>query len=109
MEKLVKALLLGTAAGIIDVIPMAIQGLSWQTTISTMVHWQALGIIITFARLPMNSWLSGITLALLTGAPLAILTTEHDPTAWIILLLSSIVLGSVLGLMAEKLIGTKRN
>lgn len=106
MDKLIKALLLGTAAGIIDVIPMALQGLNWQSNVSALLHWQALGVIITFARLPLNGWLSGLTIALLTGVPIAVLATIHDPAAWVPILLSSIVLGSTLGLMAEKLINT---
>ncbi len=104
MPKYIKALLLGTAAGIIDVIPMVFQGLSWQANVSAFLHWLALGIIITFARLPMPAWLSGLTIAMLTGIPTAVYVTEHDSFSAIPILISSAVLGAALGLMTDKLI-----
>jgi len=104
MNKIIKALLLGTAAGILDVIPMVLQDLSWQANASAFLHWLALGIIITFARLPLAGWLSGMTIALLTGIPVAVLVSATDPSAFIPILISSAVLGSMLGLMSEKLI-----
>jgi len=104
MDKFIKALLLGTAAGIIDVIPMVLQGLSWQANLSALLHWVALGIIITFARLPLSHWLSGMVIAVLTGIPIAVLATETTPMAWFPILVASIVLGSLLGYMSEKLI-----
>ncbi len=106
MEKLIKSLLLGTAAGIIDVIPMVLQGLSWQANVSAILHWITLSIIITYARLPLNGWLSGISLGLLTGIPIAVLATETVPTSWIPILISSVVLGGLLGFMSERLINT---
>lgn len=108
MEKLVKALLLGTAAGILDVIPMLLQGLSWQANLSAFLHWLALGVIITFARMPLPGWLSGLIIALLTGIPVAVLTTATDSTAWLPILASSIILGTTLGYMTEKLINSQQ-
>lgn len=106
MEKLIKSLLLGTAAGIMDVIPMVLQGMSWQANVSALFHWLSLSLIITYARLPFNGWLSGIVLGLLTGMPIAILATETVPTAWLPILVSSILLGGLLGFMSERLINT---
>ena len=109
MDKFIKALLLGTAAGIMDVIPMVFQDLSWQANVSAFLHWLALGIIITYARLPLSGWLSGMLIALLMGIPVAVLVTESDPSSAIPILLSSIVLGGLLGFMAEKAITGQRN
>jgi len=47
MDKLIKSLLLGMAAGILDVIPMVFQNLSWQANASAFLHWLGLGVIIT--------------------------------------------------------------
>jgi len=104
VEKLVKALLLGTAAGILDVIPMLLQGLSWQANLSAFLHWLALGVIITFAKFPFAGWLSGLIIGTLTGIPIAVLTTATDATAWLPILASSVILGTTLGFMSEKLI-----
>lgn len=97
-------MLIGTAAGILDAIPMVFMGTSWQTSLSAFLHWVAMGIVITYARLPLPGWISGLILAVLTGIPLAILATETDPTAFVPILTSSVILGGLLGLIAEKLI-----
>jgi len=109
MDKLIKSLLLGIAAGILNVIPMAFQDLSWQANASAFLHWLTLGVIITYARLPLSGWLSGLIIALLTSIPMAVMMTATDPSAALPILFSSIILGSLLGLMAEKLITGQRH
>ncbi len=104
MDKLIKSLLLGMAAGILDVIPMVFQNLSWQANASAFLHWLGLGVIITYARLPLKGWLSGLLIALITGIPMAVFALESEPTAALPILLSSILLGSLVGLLAEKTI-----
>lgn len=104
MDKLVKSLLLGIAAGIVSVIPMLLQAVSWQVSIGTVLHWLALGIIITFARLPMFPWLSGATIALLTSIPLALIVSETDAFTALLTIASSAVLGALLGLISDRLI-----
>lgn len=105
MHKVFKALLLGLAAGIIDVIPMVFQGLSWTANVSALLHWLGLGIIITFARMPLlSSWLSGAAIALLTGIPIAVLAFPADPVSVIPIILFSIFLGGVLGYTSDRLI-----
>jgi hypothetical protein len=104
MDKLIKALLLGIAAGIIDVIPLVFQGQNWQVSIATLLRWVAMGIIITYARMPLNGWASGLVIALFTGVPFAILASETAPSAVVPLLSSSVLLGGLLGLAADKLI-----
>lgn len=99
-----RALLIGTAAGILDVIPRVFMDATWQASVSAFLHWLTMGIIITYLRLPLTGWLSGMILALLTGIPLAVLTTATDPGAFVPMILSSLILGGLLGLIAEKLI-----
>lgn len=104
MEKFIKTLLLGTAAGILDVIPMAFQGLNWQTNLAAFLHWLGLGILITYFRLPLAGWLSGIVIALLTGIPTAVHVSAATPMAIFPIIISSIVLGGLLGYMSDKTI-----
>lgn len=104
MDKLFKALLLGLAAGIIDVIPMVFQGLSWEANVSALLHWLGLGVIITFARFPLSSWASGMVIALLTGIPIAVLAYPNDPASVIPIILFSVVLGGMLGYTSDRLI-----
>ncbi|ADU63214.1 MAG: hypothetical protein KUA35_03790 [Pseudodesulfovibrio sp.] len=104
MDIFIKALLLGIAAGIIDVIPLVFQGSGWQICIATLLRWLGLGMIITYARMPFVGWLSGLLVGLLTGIPFAVLASEAAPATVVPLLLTSLVLGGLLGLAADKLI-----
>lgn len=104
MDKFMKSLMLGTACGIINVIPMLLQGFNLQASLATFLHWLALGVIITFARLPVYPWLSGLLIALLTALPLAILFASTSQFSALLILASSAVLGGVLGLTADRLI-----
>jgi hypothetical protein len=108
MDKLIKSLLLGIATGILNAIPMAFQDLSWQAHVSVLLHWLALSVIITYARLPLSGWLSGLIIALLTSIPMAIMITATAPSAALPILFSAVILGSLLGLMTEKLITDQR-
>ena len=107
MHKLFKALLLGLAAGIIDVVPMIFQGLSWEANVSALLHWLGLGIIITYARMPIANWASGVVIALLTGIPIAILAYPNDPISLFPIIIFSIILGGLLGYTTERLINNQ--
>ncbi|MUM76140.1 hypothetical protein GKC30_00655 [Pseudodesulfovibrio sp. F-1] len=104
MDIFIKALLLGTAAGIIDVIPLVFQGAGWHLCTATLLRWVGLGILITYARMPLSGWFTGLVIGLLTGIPFALLAAETMASAVPPLLLTSLVLGGLLGLAADKLI-----
>jgi len=104
MDIFIKALLLGTAAGIIDVIPLVFQGAGWHLCVAALLRWAGLGILITYARMPFSGWFTGLVVGLLTGAPFALLASESTPPAATSLLLTSLILGGLLGLAADKLI-----
>lgn len=108
MHKIFKALLLGLAAGIIDVIPMILQGLPWEANVSALLHWLSLGIIITYARMPLSNWASGMLIALLTGIPIAILNYPNDPASVIPIITFSVVLGGLLGYTSDRLINKQQ-
>lgn len=99
-----RALLIGIAAGILDVIPMVFMGASWQGSLATLLHWLTMGILVTYIRLPFTGWLSGMILALMTGIPLAIQASAAESMPVLHLLSSALILGGLLGLIAEKLI-----
>lgn len=109
MENIIKSLLLGLAAGIINIIPMALQGLDWRIYAATTIHWLGLGVVITFARLPVQPWLSGMIIGAATGIPIALFSSCDERAPWVITFFLSFILGGLLGLMSERLISrTKR-
>ena len=51
MKKIPLGLLLGTIAGIIDIIPMIIQKLTWNANLSAFTHWVIVGFLIAASNL----------------------------------------------------------
>lgn len=104
MNRFFKALLIGTAAGILDAAALVLSQPVWQVNLAALVHWMGLGIIVTYARLPFTGWFSGILFALLTAVPLAILASTFGAGGFVHPLVSAVVLGGLLGFAAERLI-----
>ena len=83
---------------------MIFLGLSWEANVSALLHWLGLGIIITFARMPLPCWASGMVIALLTGIPIAVLAYPGDPASVLPIILFSVILGGLLGYTSDRLI-----
>ncbi|MBC16338.1 MAG: hypothetical protein CL942_04710 [Desulfovibrio sp.] len=107
MERFIKSLMLGSAAGIIGGIPMAFQNLNWQTLIAAFLHWLVLGILVTHTKLPTYNWLSGAIIGGLTSLPLMVLVSVQAPSAWVYLLIISVVLGCLIGSIRNKIVFEK--
>ena len=73
MKRLKVGILLGIIAGIIDVIPMIMQNLTWDANISAFTMWIVVGFLIATIDLKINSIIKGILTAFLVLLPTAIL------------------------------------
>jgi uncharacterized membrane protein len=60
-------------AGIIDVIPMLMQNLTWDANLSAFAMWIVVGFLISTSDLKINSIIKGILTAFLVLLPTAIL------------------------------------
>lgn len=88
---------LGAVAGIIDVIPMIIQNLTWDANISAFVMWVVIGFILSIAELKMNSVLKGMMIAFLVLLPAAILIGWKEQVSLIPIIFMTAILGGALG------------
>lgn len=104
MKNIVKALLIGAAAGVIDIIPMIIQQLNIYAISSAFVHWLVLGLIIPFINWEIRAWAKGIIISVLSSVPILIIIAEKEPFSTIPVMIMSIVLGGLLGIVGEKLV-----
>lgn len=104
MPKLCKILLLGLAAGILNAIPMAFLDFHWQAVAAVLLHWLGLGIVIAYARMPLESWATGMLIAMLTTLPLGVLLHPGDALGVLQVLGIALVLGGLLGYTAERLV-----
>ena len=103
METIIIGIILGAAAGIIDVIPMVIKKLTWDANISAFSLWVVVGFLIATTSLDMNPVLTGILLALLVLLPCAILIGWKEPKSLFPIIVMTIILGGLLGFIIPRL------
>lgn len=102
MKKIKIGLLLGIAAGVIDVIPMIIQNLTWDANISAFAMWIVVGFLISTIDLKINSIIKGILVAFLVLLPTAILIGWSEPFSLIPISIMTTILGGLLGFSINK-------
>ncbi len=102
MKKISLGLLFGLIAGIIDVIPMLIQHLSWDANLSAFTFWIITGFFIATTNLPLKGALKGVTISLLLLIPTALIVGWQEPKSLIPIIIMNLILGSGLGFILEK-------
>jgi len=103
MKTIIIGILLGAAAGIIDVIPMIIKKLTWDANISAFSLWVVVGLLIATSGLEINPIIKGILIALLVLLPCAVLIGWKKPKSLIPIFVMTIVLGGLLGFLIPRL------
>lgn len=103
MNKKIIGILFGVVAGIIDVIPMIMQNLSWDANISAFTMWVVIGFFIASVELKINPILKGIVISFLVLLPLAIIIGRNDPAVLIPITIMTTILGSFLGYAMSKI------
>lgn len=102
MRKALIALGLGFLAGIIDVIPMILQGLDWYANISAFIQWIVLGVIINYLNIGLKGWLKGLVVAEAVALPIMIIVAKTEIFSVIPIFFMSAILGSLVGWAGEK-------
>ena len=102
MSTFLTGILLGLAAAVIDTTPMLIMKLDKYACGSAFVHWVVLGIFITYMNMPVSPWLQGMLVGLLASLPVVINLVKDDPKSIPIVLVFSLVLGTLLGITTAK-------
>ena len=92
----------GIIAGIIDVIPMIIQKLTWNANLSAFSMWVVIGFILSISELKMNGVFKGITVSFLILLPTAILIGWKEPISLLPISVMTLILGSLLGYFVNK-------
>ena len=102
MQKLLIALAIGLGAGVIDVIPMLIQKIDRNSCVAAFVHWLVLGVLIAYVSAPVPDWAKGALVGFFGALSTVILVAQGDPKSAAPILVTSTVLGSVVGMLAGK-------
>ena len=102
MNKKLIGLIFGLIAGIIDVIPMVLQDLTWDANLSAFTMWIVIGFFIASIELKMNSVLKGLLISFLVLLPSSFIIGWNEPVALIPITIMTTLLGGLLGFSIER-------
>lgn len=102
MKKIQLGILLGAIAGIIDMLPMILQGLTWDANFSAFALWVVSGFLIATSDIKTRGYLKGLMISLLVLLPPAILIGWKEPVSLIPIGVMTLFLGSALGYLIER-------
>ncbi|NQT30519.1 MAG: hypothetical protein HQ596_08095 [Candidatus Saganbacteria bacterium] len=102
MKKIQAGILFGVLAGVIDVIPMLLQGISWDANLSAFSLWVVAGFMIATSSLKINSILKGILISFLILLPAAIIIAWAEPVSLVPISIITLILGGALGYIIDK-------
>jgi hypothetical protein len=102
MNKHLTGILLGAVAGVLDVVPMIIQGLTWDANLSAFSMWVVVGLVLSSIGFKMPSVIKGIAVSLLILLPTAILIGWKQPISLVPILIMTVILGAGLGFSIDR-------
>lgn len=102
MKKMHLGIFLGFVAGVIDMVPMIIQNLTWDANLSALSLWIASGFLISTSSLKINGAFKGILISFIVLIPSAVLIGWKEPMSLIPIFVITLILGSLLGFFVEK-------
>jgi hypothetical protein len=103
-RRILIGLLLGVVAGIIDLIPMVLQNLTWDANLSAFFLWLVVGFMTATSNLKLLGFVKGIIIALLCLLPSLFIIGWNDPMSLLPILAMTIILGALLGFTYSKII-----
>ncbi len=96
-------ILLGLIVGVLDVIPMIMQGLTWAANLSAFFLWVVSGFMVATSNLKLQPVLKGIVIAFLCLLPSAFIIGWQEPISLVPVGAMTLILGALLGFSYAKL------
>ena len=93
----------GLIAGIIDLIPMLIQGLTWDANLSALTMWIIVGLFISTSQIQLKSILKGVLISFLCLIPNSFIIGWKEPASLIPIFIMTLILGGILGFVIQSL------
>ena len=104
MNSFILSICIGLVAALIDIIPMSIKKVDKLFICSAFMMWLIIGIVNTKLRIVDPPVLNGLVVSLLFFIPLSFLIYKLDNSAFLQVCISTILLGSLVGLVTGLLI-----
>lgn len=102
-NNIVLGLLLGVVMGVLDVIPMMMQGLTWDANLSAFSLWVVAGFMLATSNLKLKSIWKGIVISFLCLLPSVFIIGWNDLFSLVPVGAMTLILGALLGFSYGKL------
>jgi len=103
MDRKASGVVSGAVAGIIDVIPMIVQDLTWDANLSAFLMWVVVGFLISVTDLNLPSAIKGVLIAFLVLAPSVVIIGWEEPVSLLPIGVMTVILGCLLGWFIERI------
>jgi len=87
----------GVVFGIIDIIPMILMKMTWDTLLGAFSMCVIGGFLISISSLKLNNILKGMLIFFLIAVPMMIIVIANSPKELIPMLFTNLVIGSLMG------------
>jgi CHASE2 domain-containing sensor protein len=96
-------LLLGAVAGVLDVVPMILQRLTWDANLSAFFLWVVSGFMLATSNLRLHPVLKGIVIPFICLLPSMFIIGWNEPLSLVPIGVMTLILGALLGFAYGKL------
>jgi len=103
-NRILLSILIGVLVGILDVVPMVLQKLTWDANLSAFFFWVLVSVFTFNFDIKIKGILKGIIFSFILIIPSAILIGWNSLFALLPIFIMNIILGSILGLLDKKII-----
>lgn len=101
-KKISIGLIIGLIAGILDVIPMITQDLTYDANLGALSMWIIVGFLVSTSSLNIKPVFKGLLYSYLTLIPSAFLIAWKEPIALIPILVMTTILGALVGFFVNR-------
>lgn len=102
-NKILLGVVLGAIAGVIDLVPMLLQKLTWDANLSAFFLWVVSGFMLATSELNLPPVLKGIVIPFLCLLPSAFIIGWKEPFSLVPISIMTLILGALLGFVHNKL------
>jgi len=103
-NNIIVGMLLGAVAGALDMIPMLLQGLTWDANLSAFFLWVVSGFMLATSSLKLAPVLKGIMIPFICLLPSAFIVGWKEPFSLIPIGIMTLILGALLGFVYSKVV-----
>jgi len=103
-DSIIVGVLLGMAAGMVDVIPMLLQGLTWDANLSAFCLWVVSGFVLATSHLRRSPVLKGMLIPFICLLPSAVIIGWKKPFSLVLISIMTLILGALLGFAHSRIV-----